>query len=457
MARPFKQQRNTRSPLAKPVAVDPEATPQRLHKLLALAGLGSRRDMETLIASGRITINGKVAEVGAGVVASDVVRLDSRPLHLPFEAELPQVLLYHKPEGEIVSQDDPENRASVFDKLPRVRGGKWIAIGRLDMNTSGLLIFTTSGELANRFMHPRYEVEREYAVRIFGELTEGEMAQLTYGIELDDGPANFDSIRAQGGEGANHWYEVVLREGRNREVRRLFEAFQKPVSRLIRVRFGAINLPPRLKRGQMMHLEAKEVLSLMEWAELEVPKGPLPQLSPREKEKLGKVYTPKARRSRFDEPSAPVESRGPRRLTKTREEGIKREYDQLGRRPRRDADDNEAGREARPRREGVPARGEARTGRERVGRESAGREFDRPERASATARRGAGGKPVEGVTRKPIKRRIRQDGDVAESQPAAKRAPASRAGAARTPSSRAPAKRRSADGSTTPAAKRGKK
>ncbi|GEM_PF-113693 len=453
MARPFKQQRNTRSPLAKPVAVDPEATPQRLHKLLALAGLGSRRDMETLIASGRITINGKVAEVGAGVVASDVVRLDSRPLNLPFEAELPQVLLYHKPEGEIVSQDDPENRASVFDKLPRVRGGKWIAIGRLDMNTSGLLIFTTSGELANRFMHPRYEVEREYAVRIFGELTEGEMAQLTYGIELDDGPANFDSIRAQGGEGANHWYEVVLREGRNREVRRLFEAFQKPVSRLIRVRFGAINLPPRLKRGQMMHLDAKEVLGLMEWAELEVPKGPLPQLSPREKEKFGKVYTPKARRSRFDEPGAPIESRGPRRVTKTREEGIRREYDQQGRRPRRDeaSEQGEPAREARGRRDSAAARGDSRTER---GRERVSREFERPDRAAASPRRGAGGKPVEGMTRKPVKRRIRQDADVAESKPAAKRTPASRAGSARTSAARAPRSTpRTADG-TTPAKRR---
>ncbi|MGY1489668.1 pseudouridine synthase [Methylobacillus pratensis] len=328
MARPFKQQRNPRntSP-AKPAAADPNALPQRLHKLLALAGFGSRREMETLIASGRITINGKTAEVGASVVSSDVVRMDSRPLHLPFEPELPQVLLYHKPEGEIVSQDDPENRATVFDKLPRIRNGKWIAIGRLDMNTSGLLIFTTSGELANRFMHPRYEVEREYAVRIFGELTEGEMAQLTYGIELDDGPANFDSIRPQGGESANHWYEVILREGRNREVRRLFEAFQKPVSRLIRVRFGPVNLPPRLKRGQMLHLGVKEVTGLMEWAELELPKGPPRQLSPREKESLGKTFTPKARKSRFDS-EARLEARGPHRVTKTREEAMREEFAQ---------------------------------------------------------------------------------------------------------------------------------
>jgi 23S rRNA pseudouridine2605 synthase len=294
MARPFKQQPTQR---IKPAAVDPDAVPQRLHKLLALAGLGSRREMETLIESGRVTINGKPAQVGAGVVPSDVVRVDSRPVRLPFEPELPQVLIYHKPEGEIVSQDDPEKRATVFDKLPRVKHGKWVAIGRLDINTSGLLIFTTSGDLANHFMHPRYEVEREYAVRIFGELTEGQMLQLTQGIELEDGPASFDSIQPQGGEGSNHWYQVVLREGRNREVRRLFEAFQLQVSRLMRVRFGPINLPSRLKRGMMMTLEPKEVLNLLEWAGLPAPKGPLKQRTAREIEKASIAYTPKARKA----------------------------------------------------------------------------------------------------------------------------------------------------------------
>jgi len=316
MARPFK--RNSEPKASRPVAIDPDAVPQRLHKLLALAGLGSRRDMETLIASGRITINGKVAEVGAAVVPSDVVRLDSRPLRLPFEAELPKVLIYHKPEGEIVSQDDPEKRATVFDKLPFVRGAKWIAIGRLDINTSGLLIFTTSGDLANHFMHPRYEVEREYAVRIFGELTEGEMLQLVQGIELDDGPANFDIINPQGGEGSNHWYQVILREGRNREVRRLFEAFQKPVSRLMRVRFGPVNLPPRLKRGMMLELDPKEVVGLLEWAGLPVPKAPFRQRSAREIEKASKAYTPKARKKAEFVAGADT-TRQPRRVTKTRE------------------------------------------------------------------------------------------------------------------------------------------
>lgn len=307
MARPFKQQRDPQRPVRRPTTnftkleADPSAPAaptQRLHKLLALAGLGSRRDMEELIVSGRVTVNGKVATVGMGVTEHDVVRLDSRPLRLPFEAELPQVLIYHKPEGEIVSQDDPEGRASVFDKLPKIKHGKWIAIGRLDMNTSGLLIFTTSGELANHFMHPRYEVEREYAVRIFGELTEGQMAQLKEGIELEDGPANFDSIIPQGGEGANHWYQVILREGRNREVRRLFEAFQLPVSRLMRVRFGPVNLPPRVKRGQMLKLEQKEVVGLLEWAGLPVPNAPLRQLTQREKLKATAVFTPKVRKQR---------------------------------------------------------------------------------------------------------------------------------------------------------------
>ena len=307
MARPFKQQRDPQRTVRRPttnftkLAVDPNAPPeptQRLHKLLALAGLGSRRDMEELILSGRVTVNGTPATVGQGVTQHDLVRLDSRPLKLPFVAELPQVLIYHKPEGEIVSQDDPEGRASVFDKLPKVKNAKWIAIGRLDMNTSGLLIFTTSGELANRFMHPRYEVEREYAVRIFGELTEGQMAQLKEGIELDDGPANFDSITPQGGEGANHWYQVILREGRNREVRRLIEAFQLPVSRLMRVRFGPVNLPPRVKRGQMLKLEQKEVVGLLEWADLPVPSAPLRQLTQREKLKATTVFMPKVRKQR---------------------------------------------------------------------------------------------------------------------------------------------------------------
>jgi 23S rRNA pseudouridine2605 synthase len=305
MARPFKkpkdlQNRKTSVLSEKTVSADStdgEQVPtQRLHKLLALAGLGSRREMEKLIESGRVTVNGQIAQVGAAVTSEDVVRVDSRPVRLPFNPELPQVLIYHKPDDEIVSADDPEGRATVFDKLPRIKGAKWIAIGRLDINTSGLLIFTTSGELANRFMHPRYEVEREYAVRVFGELTEEQMQMLTQGIELEDGPAAFDSIVAQGGEGANHWYQVILREGRNREVRRLFEAFQLPVSRLMRVRFGPVSLPSRVKRGTMLKLEPKQVVELMEWAGLDVPQTPHKQLSKHEKDKATAVFTPKVRK-----------------------------------------------------------------------------------------------------------------------------------------------------------------
>lgn len=299
MARPFKQARPTRPARA----ADPDTPPQRLHKLLALAGLGSRRDMEALIASGRVTINGQLATPGAGVTPGDVVKLDRRILHLPFEAELPRVLLYHKPEGEIVSQDDPEKRASVFDKLPRVRGGRWVAIGRLDINTSGLLIFTTSGELANRFMHPRYEVEREYAVRLMGQLTDTQSSQLSAGIELEDGIASFDSIQDKGGEGANHWYQVQLREGRNREVRRLFEAVGLMVSRLMRVRFGPLSLPARLKRGQMLELPPKEVAGLLEWAGMPVPR--MAQRPQKEKDSLGKSFIPKERKPQTRERGTP--------------------------------------------------------------------------------------------------------------------------------------------------------
>jgi 23S rRNA pseudouridine2605 synthase len=244
---------------------EPAAT-HKLQKMLAQAGLGSRRDMEEMIAAGRVTINGVVAEIGARVGPDDVVRVDKRPIKLQYDTQKLRVLLYHKPEGEIVSRDDPEKRASVFDKLPPIRGAKWTAIGRLDFNTSGLLIFTTSGDMANRMMHPSFEVEREYAVRIMGTLTDEQIIALKQGIELEDGVARFDSLVDQGGEGSNHWYYVVLREGRNREVRRMFEALGLTVSRLIRVRFGIVGLPPRLKRSHWVELEAEDVAKMLTWA-----------------------------------------------------------------------------------------------------------------------------------------------------------------------------------------------
>ncbi|WP_074972869.1 23S rRNA pseudouridine(2605) synthase RluB [Nitrosospira multiformis] len=237
---------------------------QKLHKVLAQAGLGSRREMEELIASGQVTINGKTAQVGDRIDVRDVVRVGKRIIHFRSARRLPRVMLYHKPEGEIVSRDDPQGRPSVFDKLPQLRSSKWIAIGRLDYNTSGLLVFTTDGELANRLMHPRFEVEREYAVRIIGRLTPEQATLLTSGIALEDGVAKFDYLSDEGGEGSNHWYRVILKEGRNREVRRMFEAAGMTVSRLMRVRFGPVNLPSRLKRGKSMELNEAEIGRLLE-------------------------------------------------------------------------------------------------------------------------------------------------------------------------------------------------
>ena len=240
---------------------------EKLQKVLAQAGLGSRRLMEEWIASGRVSVNGDPATLGMRVLEGDLIKADRRTIRVGGVNNTVRVLLYHKPEGEIVSRDDPEKRASVFDKLPKVRGQKWIAIGRLDFNTSGLLIFTTSGDLANRLMHPRFEVEREYAVRVQGKMTEAQInLALKQGVELEDGLVKFDILQDEGGEGFNHWYRVMLREGRNRVVRRTFEALGRPVSRLMRVRFGIISLPPRLKRGMFSELDAGEVEQVLSWA-----------------------------------------------------------------------------------------------------------------------------------------------------------------------------------------------
>jgi 23S rRNA pseudouridine2605 synthase len=246
---------------------------ERLQKVLAQAGIGSRREMEAWIESGRVTVNGTVAKLGMRVSEGDKVQVDGRNIRLELQEEqaMPRILLYHKQEGEIVSRDDPKERANVFDALPKLRGQKWIAIGRLDFNTSGLLIFTTSGELANRLMHPRFEVEREYAVRVQGAMTLDQMHQMTKdGIELEDGLVRFEQLTDEGGEGYNHWYRLVLKEGRNRVVRRTFEALGLPVSRLMRVRFGIINLPPRIKRGMMAELGEGEVRKILEWVGLPV-------------------------------------------------------------------------------------------------------------------------------------------------------------------------------------------
>lgn len=241
----------------------PQGEPERLHKVLAQSGIGSRREMEEMIIAGRISVNGLPAHVGQLVGPNDRVKVNGKLVNVKFSSRLPRVVMYHKPEGEIVSRDDPEKRASVFDALPRMNGGRWVAVGRLDYNTSGLLLFTSSGELANRLMHPRYQLVREYAVRVLGDVPEEKLEQLREGIELEDGPAHFETIEDGGGQGANHWYRVTLCEGRNREVRRMFEAVGTTVSRLIRVRYGPFILPPYLKRGKTHELEPNEVESLM--------------------------------------------------------------------------------------------------------------------------------------------------------------------------------------------------
>jgi 23S rRNA pseudouridine2605 synthase len=243
----------------------------KLHKVLADAGMGSRRDMEDLIVQGRVSVNSLPAHIGQRIGPTDQVRINGKQVHRKIQTKPPRVILYHKPAGEIVSQSDPEGRPTVFDRLPKPRQGRWIAVGRLDFNTEGLLLFTTSGELANRLMHPRYGVEREYAVRILGELSQDNTAQLKSGIKLDDGQARFLRLAMGGGDGANRWYHVALTEGRNREVRRMFEAVGHTVSRLIRTRYGMFLLPPRLRRGKWEEVEAGGIYNLMKSAGLKMP------------------------------------------------------------------------------------------------------------------------------------------------------------------------------------------
>lgn len=267
------------SPISKQSGAAPAAIEtSRLQKLLARNGLGSRREIEDMIAAGRVSINGVTAKPGDRAGLGDMIRVDGKIIRFRLAALLPRVIIYHKPEGEIVSVRDPQGRPSVFDKLPHIRSSKWIAIGRLDFNTSGLLIFTTDGTLANCLMHPRYQVEREYAVRIVGELTPEQITRLTTGIELEDGLARFDQLLDEGGTGTNHWYRIMLKEGRNREVRRMFEALGLTVSRLIRVRFGPVNLPPRLKRGmwiELMDTEVEQLLKLISQPGAGIPDKPL--------------------------------------------------------------------------------------------------------------------------------------------------------------------------------------
>lgn len=219
--------------------------------------------MEAAIASGRITVNGSRATLGQRVNAADRILFEGRAVRSRSGEKEPRVLIYHKPAGELVTTHDPAGRPTVFRNLPPLRDGHWIAVGRLDFNTGGLLLFTDSGELANRLMHPSSEIEREYAVRVRGELSREQLGRLTRGVILDDGPARFDRISAGGGRGSNRWYRVVLREGRNREVRRIFESLGVTVSRLMRLRFGPFILPSYLRRGHWRNLDPKEAAALL--------------------------------------------------------------------------------------------------------------------------------------------------------------------------------------------------
>jgi len=252
------------APLKRVLAPQPESP--KLHKVLAQAGMGSRLEMEQLIMEGRITVNNEPAHIGQRVQFGDHVKVNGKPIRFRIEPPPARVIAYHKPAGEVVSNDDPQNRPTVFRKLPKLFQGKWQSVGRLDLNTEGLLLFTSSGELANNLMHPRFGLEREYAVRVLGALNQDEKKRLLEGVKLDDGLANFGSIEEGGGEGSNCWYRVTISEGRNREVRRMFEAVGHAVSRLIRIRYGAMVLPRGLKRGAWMELDASDINSLTQKA-----------------------------------------------------------------------------------------------------------------------------------------------------------------------------------------------
>ncbi|MGD8105923.1 23S rRNA pseudouridine(2605) synthase RluB [Pantoea sp. FN0302] len=244
---------------------------EKLQKVLARAGHGSRREIETMISAGRISVDGKLATLGDRIEpnATVKIRIDGHVVSVSeSNQQVCRVLAYYKPEGELCTRNDPEGRPTVFDRLPRLRGARWIAVGRLDVNTCGLLLFTTDGELANRLMHPSREVEREYAVRVFGQVDDAKIRQLSLGVQLEDGPASFRTIKFTGGEGINQWYNVTLTEGRNREVRRLWEAVGVQVSRLIRVRYGDIMLPKGLPRGGWTELDLQPVNYLRELVEL---------------------------------------------------------------------------------------------------------------------------------------------------------------------------------------------
>jgi 23S rRNA pseudouridine2605 synthase len=236
---------------------------EKIQKILANAGLGSRRQIETWIQEGRITVNGRCASIGDRMTYHDIVHIDGREIKLiKSKHQKTRVLLYHKPEGEMCTRNDPEGRPTIFERLPIIRNNRWICVGRLDFNTSGLLLITNDGALAHVLMHPRSQIEREYAVRVRGDVTLGTLNKLKQGVRLEDGKARIENIIDAGGSGANHWYHVTVKEGRNRLVRRIWESLGFTVSRLIRIRYGNVYLPPGLRRGKHVELVADEVAEL---------------------------------------------------------------------------------------------------------------------------------------------------------------------------------------------------
>ena len=260
----------------------PMAETPKLHKVLAQAGMGSRLEMEQLIMEGRISVNNEPAHIGQRIQFGDSIKVNGKPIRVRIDPPPARVIAYHKPVGEVVTHDDPQNRPTVFRKLPKLPQGKWQSVGRLDLNTEGLLLFTSSGELANNLMHPRFGLEREYAVRVLGALTRDEKQLLLSGVKLEDGMAQFGSIEDGGGEGSNCWYRVTISEGRNREVRRMMEAVGHAVSRLIRIRYGAMLLPRGLKRGAWMELDDSDIRGLMQAAGGVRPPGERSDQDPRE-------------------------------------------------------------------------------------------------------------------------------------------------------------------------------
>lgn len=296
-------------PLPSKRVLQPEADAPKLHKVLAQAGLGSRLEMEQLILEGRISVNGEPAHIGQRIQYGDTIKVNGKPVRVRIAPPPPRVLAYHKPAGEVVSHDDPQNRPTVFRRLPKLQTGKWQSVGRLDLNTEGLLLLTNSGELANRLMHPRFGLQREYAVRVLGALSNEEKQRLLSGVQLDDGLAQFASIEDGGGEGANCWYRVTIAEGRNREVRRMFEAVGHAVSRLIRIRYGAMMLPRGLRRGVWLELDHRDIDRLT--AAVGLPDrnaGPAPGRKPAGR---GRRFGPGPRPDGPGRPEAPSGRGGP--------------------------------------------------------------------------------------------------------------------------------------------------